>query len=224
MAEDSSDSKSPLLRIGKVTNCHGLRGELTVRPVNDDPDWLDDLERAVLIHPVLGRKELAILGIRPKGGDVLIQFESISDRTMAEKWRGAEVQAYQDELPEVEEDAFRVHDLIGLKVLDLTTKVERGVVLDVLSSSGSDFLEVQPAEAVECHPVVIPFNNVFFPELDLEKGFVYLDKLDDLQNLTSPISTKLKVQRPVKAKKNRKPAPSEPVVATPAKPEPKPKS
>lgn len=176
--------ESQHLRIGKVVGCHGLKGELKIRPADDDPDWVEVLDQLDLLHPKTGRKAFNILQLSLKDRLVYAKLEGLPDRTAAEVWIGAEVQALTSDLPEAEAGAYRVDELVGLTVVDRQTGQVQGRVQDVLSSTGTDFLEIRLERTGKL--VVVPFLEVFFPIVSLEKKELVVDKVGNLEDLASP--------------------------------------
>jgi 16S rRNA processing protein RimM len=172
------------VRIGKIVGCHGIRGELKVRPASDDSDWADSL-KAVFLRKKGddAEKHLTICGMRRHGPHVLLTFEGFAERTLAEPLLGSDLFADIADLPEPAEEEYWADDLIGLTVVDAETGRKRGVVKDLLSSSGSEFLEIKLEEARET--VVIPFIHRFFPDVNLETRTITIDLLNDFLSLAS---------------------------------------
>jgi 16S rRNA processing protein RimM len=228
------------LRIGKVIGCHGVQGELLVRPSNSDCPWVNTLKHLILELPVPKKKRaesseqeseleptepkttdhwefqiLKVLNIRFKGPSLLIQVEKIKDRDLAEKLIHQPIYGYKTELPPPEPGAYLIDDLIGLQVIDFKTQEPRGTVLDVVSAGDTEYLEILHDPTYQ--PVMIPFQDVFFPEVSLEKKAVYLDKLTDLRELSTPLAAsekkKSKSENRKKARKahqNQKKKPENP--------------
>ncbi|HEY9686845.1 MAG TPA: ribosome maturation factor RimM [Coleofasciculaceae cyanobacterium] len=172
------------VRIGTIVGCHGIRGELKVRPASEDSGWAESL-KAVLLKKKgdATEKHLNISAMRRHGPHVLLTFEGFADRTLAEPLLGSELFADVADLPEPEEDEFWADDLIGLDVVDAETGRKRGIVKDLLSSSGSEFLEIKLEESRET--VVIPFIHRFFPDIDLEAKTITIDLLNEFLSLAS---------------------------------------
>lgn len=176
------------VRIGKIVGFHGVRGEVKVRPASDDAAWAESLKRVFVKNPKGNDpgKLMHIAGIRPHGPNFLMLFDGFGNRTLVESMLGAELFADLSELPPPEEGEYWADDLIGLTVVDKETGRKRGVVKDLLSSGGSDFLEIQLEESPET--VVIPFIDRFFPEVSLEAKTVSVDLLTDFLN-AEPVTT-----------------------------------
>jgi 16S rRNA processing protein RimM len=172
------------VRIGKIVGCHGIRGELKVRPASEDSAWADSL-KAVLLKKKgeATEKHLNIRSMRRHGPHVLLTLEGFADRTLAEPLLGSDLFANVADLPEPEEDEYWADDLIGLAVVDAETGRKRGVVKDLLSSSGSEFLEIKLEDAHET--VVIPFIHRFFPDVDLNAKTITIDLLNEFLSLSN---------------------------------------
>lgn len=177
-----------LVRIGKIVGCHGVRGDLKIRPASEDPVWAMPGQKITLKHGKTGEhKHFTIKTAREQGPLIIIGFEDIPDRNAVEPLVGSTLFADLGDLAEPDEGEFWVDDLIGLSVIDAENGRKRGMVKDLLSSSGSDFLEIQIEETEQT--VVIPFIDRFFPAVDLEKGTVSIDLLSDfLAMSTAPVT------------------------------------
>ena len=164
------------VRIGKIVGFHGVRGEVKVRPTSDDAPWAETVETICLKKPGESTEQpMRVISRRRHGPHVLLTFEGAESRTLAEPLLGAFLYVDSADLPAPEADEYWADDLIGLMVTDAETGRNRGTVKDLLSSSGSDFLEIQLEHSKET--VVVPFINRFFPEVDLEAGTITIDLL-----------------------------------------------
>lgn len=158
---------SRLVRIGKITGCHGLQGHVKVRPAQDKPDWAAGKNRLCGVMAKQGEKALKLVIETAKLRDklLLLRFEGYPDRTAAEALIGAELYADRDALPGPGKDEYWVDDLLGLSVIEQETGVKKGTVSDILSSGGQDFLEVALADSTETK--IVPFVPHFFPGVDV---------------------------------------------------------
>lgn len=173
-----------LVRIGKIVGCHGVRGDLKIRPASDNPAWAKPRQKLTLKHVKTGvHQSFTIKTAREQGPLIIIGFEGIPDRNAVEPLVGSTLFADITELPLPATGEFWVDDLIGLSVVDAENGRKRGVIKDLLSSTGSDFLEIQIEETEQT--VVIPFIDRFFPKVDLEKGTVTIDLLSDFLEMSA---------------------------------------
>ena len=175
------------VRIGKIVGCHGIRGDLKVRPASD-PDWVDELDEIGL---QMGKSQ-TLQSYRIKkawthGQLVLMHLEGVDTRNAAELLVNATLFAKREDLPAPQEGEFWVDQLIGLNVIDVQTGRKRGIIKDLLSSSGQDYLEIQLEDSDQT--AIIPFLDHFFPQVDLEKQQVTVDLLGDfLETQKQPVT------------------------------------
>lgn len=177
-----------LVRIGKIVGCHGVRGDVKIRPASEDASWAEPGQKIILKHGKTGEHQhFTIKTARDQGPLIIVGFEGVPNRTAIEPLIGSTLFADIADLAEPDEGEFWVDDLIGLSVIDAQNARKRGVVKDLLSSSGTDFLEIQIEDSGQT--VVIPFIDKFFPEVDLEKGTVSIDLLSDFLSMsTGPVT------------------------------------
>ena len=75
------------LMIGRVIKSHGVKGEVVVEATTDEPE----VRFAVgeVLHGTQGKKEhtLTIKAVRSHKGRLLVTFEEIKDRTVADSLR-----------------------------------------------------------------------------------------------------------------------------------------
>jgi len=184
---------SQTVRIGKIVGCHGIRGELKVRPNETYPTQaIPPWARHGMVLKLVAKpnsnqssgteQQVKIESSRWQKEMVLLKLEGYPDRTAAEALIGGVLFASPDTLPDPNEDEFWVHDLIGLSVLDRYTKDVRGIVQDVLTAGGQIFLEIRLPESGET-TVVVPFIESFFPEVSVADQRILLQFPGDLREL-----------------------------------------
>ena len=76
-----------MIRIGKIINCHGIKGELTLLPLTTDNRRFKKLKRAFIELPKGEYQEVKVIAAREHKGNVLISVEGVEDRTTAERWK-----------------------------------------------------------------------------------------------------------------------------------------
>ena len=123
----------PTVVVGKITKAHGLRGEVVVLVISDNPDRFAPGASVFLED---GR-ELQISAARPNGGRLLVTFEGVGERTQAEQLRGAMLVVPLSMLPPLPEGEFWPHQLIGCDVVTETGR-SLGAVADVIGNPAND--------------------------------------------------------------------------------------
>lgn len=105
------------LLLGTVVKAQGLRGELSVHAFSGQPRTLGQYRYFTLVDKVgTLSPELKVHAFRVQKDRAIILFESVSDRTFAEKLAGMGLLLNRRDLPRPEEDEFYWHELYGVPV------------------------------------------------------------------------------------------------------------
>ncbi len=133
-----------LLEVGRITKPHGVRGDVLVQLTTDltsrlDPGSVLDTDRG----------PLTVVSSSPHHDRWIVHFEGLTDRDVADTWRGVVLRAEPVDGP-VDEDAFWVHELVGATVA-LPDGSEVGLVTEVEANPASDLLVLDTGTLV---PVV----------------------------------------------------------------------
>ena len=151
---------SQLIIVGRVRKAHGIRGDLVVEPITDDPDAIFAPGRrffagTVSGDPAKGSPELHVESAQPFKGGYIVHFTEIADRDVAETWRDRFLLLPSDELTPLAEDEVYIHELLGMRV-ELTSGEPVGTVLDTYELPQGLTLDVQRATGT----VMIPFERI----------------------------------------------------------------
>lgn len=161
------------LAIGRILRPWGVRGELKVEILTEDPTRFQRLE-TVYVGPqfVPHRLERA----RLHKGDLILKLAGCDDRNAAEELRDLLVNvAMEDALP-LEEGDYWFHQILGLEVW--TTEGEKlGVVREVLETGANDVYVVRDQSGRE---VLIPALKDVVLEIDLDAGRMLVELLEGL--------------------------------------------
>ncbi len=159
--------------VAEIERAHGLEGGVIVRVETDYPDETFQLGRSFGVTgagPLLNR-ELTLESVQPHGGGLLLHFEELKDRTLAERYRDAQLTLHREELASLGEGEFLLHDLLGLEVR-LESGEMVGEVRAFYEAPGTPLLAVYTAEHGE---QLVPFDRNVVKEVDLEDGCVVID-------------------------------------------------
>lgn len=156
-----------LMVVGLVRNAHGLRGEVAVEILTDEPDAVfasgrrlfGGTAKSVLVPGA----EVHVKRSSPFKGGLIVHFEELTDRTAAEAWRHRYLLVPANELKPLEEGEVYHHELPGMRVMledgsevgevTGTYELPQGLVMDVRREAGS---------------VLIPFNEQIVVSVDRE--------------------------------------------------------
>ena len=132
--------------VGRVRKAHGIRGEVVVEPITDAPDAIFASGRRVFAGTADGDllpnpAELHVASSRPFNDGFLVGFAEVSDRNVAETWRGRYLLLPADELPPPGDEEIYVHELPGMRVVlesgeavgvvEETYELPQGLAIDV---------------------------------------------------------------------------------------------
>ncbi len=135
------------LQIGKIVNTHGVRGEVKLIPLTDDPHRFDELEW-VYIEKDGGMNKHTIQQVKYTKGFVMIKFSGMDSPDDANLYRDCFVLVDRKNAVKLAENAFFICDLIGCGVFD-----ENGTLLgeltDVLQTGSNDVYIVRNASGKE---------------------------------------------------------------------------
>ena len=163
-----------LIIVGRVRKAHGVRGDLVVEPITDEPDAVFAPGRRVFAgtaagDPAKDGRELHVLTSSPFKGGFIVRFQEIEDRTAAELWRGRYFLVPAGELAPLAEDQVYVHELPGMRV-ELENGELIGTVVDTYDLPQGLTLDVQR----DAGTVLIPYDRVV-TNLDREARVLTID-------------------------------------------------
>ncbi len=151
------------LEIGHIRRAHGLRGEVFVQLLSDNPARVEPGAHVRSVD-----RELTVESARvASNGRRVVKFAEIPDRTAAERF--ANVALYAPPLDDP--DALWVHELIGSEVVE-ANGTARGRCVSVIANPASDILELESGALV---PTVFVVSN--------EDGVITVDVPDGLFDL-----------------------------------------
>lgn len=153
--------------LGRITGAHGLKGEVKIATYTAVPE---DIASYGALIDADGVRKFQIAAVRiVKGGSIVARLRGVTDRDEAEKLRGTDLYAPRSALPQPEEDEFYYSDLVGLEAVSLGGATV-GEIVAVQNYGAGDLLEVRFGG--EREPVLIPFDSVHVPHVDIGAGRV----------------------------------------------------
>ena len=169
-----------LVIVGRVRRPHGVRGEVLIEPLTDEPDAVYASGRRVFGGTVEGpmpgdAPELTVIETRPFKDGLLVRFEEIGDRTAAELWNGRLLLVPESELTPLEEGEVYQHELKGMTV-ELSSGEVVGEVTDVFEVPQGLLLDV----ARERGTVLVPFSGDIIVGVDRARRVVRIEPPEGL--------------------------------------------
>jgi len=156
------------LIVGQVVGVHGVRGELKVGILTEDPHRFGQL-RQVFVGLGDEEPEPRILqGYRLHKGYALLKLAGCDDREAAEKLRGTLVQIPREMAVPLEEGEYYEHQIIGLAVWAVDGE-PLGKVVEILYTGANDVYVVQ-STASDRREILLPAIKDVIVEIDLAGG------------------------------------------------------
>ncbi len=166
--------------VGKVRRAHGVRGAWAVESLTDAPDAIF-ASGAVLFagdrqgNAIEPLEALHIEDGRPMNADWLVRVREVTDRDVADGWRGRYVLADAATLPDAGDDEIYVGDLIGMTV-ELAGVGPVGKIRDVYDAPQGYIIEIETATG---RPLM-PWHDDFVQSVDEEAGVIVITPPDGL--------------------------------------------
>ena len=162
MSADMSNDKT---RIGKILNAHGVRGELKVEPLTDDPTRYYLLDEVYLEDRNKNYTVYDIERVRLHKDTVLVKLYDVDDMDAAKALKNQYLAIDKSDRMSLEEGAYYIDDLIGLVVYEGEEKI--GVITDVLQPGANDVYVVEQSPTRE---ILIPAVKSVILGVDLDAG------------------------------------------------------
>ena len=147
--------------IGQISNTHGLRGELKVRPFTESAKRFEELKK-ILVDIGGNLKEYEIEGIRYQKDIILLKLKGVDSVEEAEKLKSYYIKIHRNDAKPTEANEFFIADLIGLEVYQ---NEFIGILDDVFKAGGSDVYVIKRKGKKD---LLLPAIESVIKKIDLE--------------------------------------------------------
>ncbi len=152
--------------IGHIVRAVGIRGELKVKPLTDDPGRFKQL-RLVYIKS----RPYKLEGYRSDGDFVCIKLSGVPDRTAAELLKDEFIEIDRINAVPLDEGQYFIADIVGCKLL-LDDGTEIGKITEVNQYGAADVFTASDGKSV----VRFPFLKKMIVKVDVEAGVIIVSK------------------------------------------------
>lgn len=158
------------LVVGRLGRPHGVHGEISVEVRTDEPEIRFAKGSKLSVRE--SNNQLTVLSSRWHQEKMLVKFEEITDRDLANEIKGKTLTIKIDPNSiETKKDQYYEFQLAGLKVIDKNDKT-LGQIKEVITNLAQDLLVV---ETVDKREVLVPFVKQIVTNVDLDKKQVIMD-------------------------------------------------
>ncbi|MNO76405.1 Ribosome maturation factor RimM [compost metagenome] len=120
------------LNVGQIVNTHGVKGEVKVFPLTDDPMRFKKLKKVIIDN-----KEVQILSYKFQKDRVILKLEGVDTMDDAIRLKGKYLKVSREDAVKLPKDTYFIADLIGCSVFD-TDETPLGEVYDVIKTGSND--------------------------------------------------------------------------------------
>lgn len=124
------------VRIGKIRNTHGLKGEVKVIPLTDFPDRFKLLKNVYVEDAHGVYNSFSVTGVRTHKNDILLSLSGIEDVDAAKLLQNCYLAIDKADRMPLEENSYYIDDLIGCSVYE--EDIYLGEVSDVVETGAND--------------------------------------------------------------------------------------
>ena len=160
------------LEVGKVTNVHGLMGEVKVQPWADSPEFLCQFKTLYVDE---AHFPMTVQRARVHKNMVIIKFEGPTDVPSALSLRNAILYIHREDV-KLPEGSFFLADIYGLEVRDAASGEVLGKIADVLTLPANNVYVVRGG----ARELMIPAVPQFILETDIQGGYIKVRLIEGL--------------------------------------------
>ena len=163
------------LRVGVLSNTHGIAGEMKVYPTTDDVTRFKKLKEAVIDN---GKEQVAvhISSVKFFKNMAILKFKEFSNINEVEKYKGHDLLVHRKHAVALKEDEYFICDIIGAKVLTEDGE-EFGTLKEVMTTGANDVYSVVTKSGKE---VLLPVIKECVLSIDTEKKEVVVHLMKGL--------------------------------------------
>ena len=160
------------LEVGKITNAHGVMGEVKVQPWCDSPEFLCQFKTLYVDQVHVPYK---VERARPHKNMVILKLEGVTDMNGALAMRNAilHIDRKDANLPK---GSFFLADIEGLEARDAQTGAVLGKVAEILTLPASNVYVIRGGE----REIMIPAVPAFVAETNVEEGYIRVNMIDGI--------------------------------------------
>jgi len=161
--------------VGKVLKPRGLRGEVKAEIVTSFPEHFKKL-KTLLVKTDKASQTYTLSQAKLSNGYVYLTFKNIHSVEEASLLRNAELYIEQEQLTELSETEYYIHDLVGIEVFD-ENEHRIGELIDVESYPSSDVYIVKAPDG-KCH--MIPAIKDVIKQVDIKSSRMTIHVMEGL--------------------------------------------
>lgn len=151
------------LDIGKITNTHGVKGEVKIIPLTDNPERYSKLKK-LFIEGKNGLEEYSVDSVKYFKGWVIVKFKEVNDMETAEALKGLVVKIDRANAVKLPKGSYFICDILESEVYEENGN-KLGVLKDIIQTGSNDVYIVRDENNKE---LLIPALKSVVNEISIE--------------------------------------------------------
>lgn len=160
--------------VGKITNSHGIKGEVKVYPLTDDIERFSELNKVYLGE---GKKELNLKTVKYHKGLAILGFEEFDNINQILSFKDQYIYIDDKDRISLPEDHYFIFDLIGCEVFDMKD-IKIGYISDVLQNLGNDVYVIKDDKTTGEY--LLPAVKEFIRSVDIDNKRIVIDPIEGM--------------------------------------------
>jgi len=167
------------IQIGTIVGVHGIKGEVKIYPLTDNPDRFYDLDYVFLGKEGQDTEPIRydVENVRLVKGMPLLKLEPVKDRNAAELLRKYNVYVDRENAVKLPEGRYLICDLINADIYENDRKI--GVLRDVIQTGANDVYVVEELDGSE---LLLPIIKECILNVDLENNRIDVHVMEGLRD------------------------------------------
>ena len=160
------------LEVGKITNTHGVMGEVKVQPWCDSPEFLCQFKT---LYVDKNHWPIKVERARPNKNMVILKLEGVTDMNGALAMRNAILHIDRKDV-KLPEGSFFLADIEGLEARDAKTGAVLGKVDEIRTLPANNVYVIRGGE----REIMIPAVPAFVAETNVEEGYLRINMIEGI--------------------------------------------
>jgi len=151
--------------VGYITKTHGLKGEVKLRPLLNDPSLVQDVRRARIVEDDGVSVEAVLEKVRGQGGRWIVKFKDFKTIEQAQDLVGRSLEVYREDFQSLPEGEYYWFQIEGLQVFDEEGRYY-GTVNEIIVTGSNDVYVVQDGDK----ELLLPMIDSVVKSIDLKEN------------------------------------------------------
>lgn len=162
------------IKVGRIINTHGIKGEVKIFPLTDNIERFNDLKKAYLGDNKL---KVEIEKVKYYKGFAIIKFKEFDDINDVLKFKDHFIYIDEEDKVNLPKDHYFIFDIVGCTVYN-TEGEKLGIVAEVIQYAANDVYVVRDEEKNKNY--LIPAVKEFVIEVDIHNKKIIIDPIEGM--------------------------------------------